>query len=283
MVHRDIKPANIVILDNGTTKLADFGIARLEASNSELTKAGSILGSLLYISPEQLMNPKDVDKRADIYSLGVTAYEILTGRLPYNGSNIGEIVMKIMQSEPPLMSELNREIPEGLDGIIFKAMAKTADLRYDTAMDLANDLRNILNTMGEGSGSNANGQVIDLSQTAVSGAHVSTNHREMPTQYGDSGHTAQAQTISTGSPLTLAGTGSGSSRSKSYNLLQGVDDATPYAAIHRVLRDWNVENMTTNTMLEAIYKYEGKSQGLIINNSIILLIYKGHLRIKPYS
>lgn len=275
IIHRDIKPANIVILDNGTTKLADFGIARLEASNSELTKAGSILGSLLYISPEQLMNPKDVDKRADIYSLGVTAYEILTGRLPYNGSNIGEIVMKIMQSEPPLMSELNREIPEGLDGIIFKAMAKTADLRYDTAMDLANDLRNILNTMGEGSGSNANGQVIDLSQTAVSGAHVSTNHREMPTQYGDSGHTAQAQTISTGSPLTLAGTGSGSSRSKSYNLLQGVDDATPYAAIHRVLRDWNVENMTTNTMLEAIYKYEGKSQGLIINNSIILLIYKG--------
>ncbi len=275
IIHRDIKPANIVILDNGTTKLADFGIARLEASNSELTKAGSILGSLLYISPEQLMNPKDVDKRADIYSLGVTGYEILTGRLPYNGSNIGEIVMKIMQSEPPLLSELNREIPQGLDGIIFKAMAKTADLRYDTAMDMAADLKQILNAFSDSPQHYPSSDVIDLSQTAVSGASVSSNHREMPTQYGDNmSHTqSRNQTISTGSPLTLAG--NSGSRSKNYNLLQGVDDATPYAVIHRVLRDWNVENMTTNTMLEAIYKYEGKSQGLIINNSVILLIYKG--------
>ena len=252
IIHRDIKPANIVILDNGTTKLADFGIARLEASNSELTKAGSILGSLLYISPEQLMNPKDVDKRADIYSLGVTAYEILTGRLPYNGSNIGEIVMKIMQSEPPLLSELNREIPEGLDAIIFKAMAKTADLRYDTAMDLAKDLKDILSKLGDDNNYSPQG-VIDLSQTSVSGASVSTNHREMPTQYGDQA-APRHHTVNTGSPLTLAGT-QGSSRGKNYNLLQGIDDATPYAVIHRVLRDWNVENMTTNTMLEAIYKY----------------------------
>lgn len=275
IIHRDIKPANIVILDNGTTKLADFGIARLEASNSELTKAGSILGSLLYISPEQLMNPKDVDKRADIYSLGVTAYEILTGRLPYNGSNIGEIVMKIMQSEPPLLSELNRDIPEGLDAIIFKAMAKTADLRYDTAKDLAKDLQQVLNAFNSSSGQPQQ-NVIDLSQTSVTGASVSTNHREMPTQYGDNQQTSShSNTVNTGSPLTLAGTQSGSSRGKNYNLLQGVDDATPYAVIHRVLRDWNVENMSTNTMLEAIYKYEGKSQGLIINNSVILLIYKG--------
>ncbi len=275
IIHRDIKPANIVILDNGTTKLADFGIARLEASNSELTKAGSILGSLLYISPEQLMNPKDVDKRADIYSLGVTAYEILTGRLPYNGSNIGEIVMKIMQSEPPLLSELNRDIPEGLDAIIFKAMAKTAELRYDTAMDLAEDLKGILRTFGDGGNYTPQG-VIDLSQTSVSGASVSTNHREAATQYGDQ-TAARSNTVNTGSPLTLAGTQSGgsSSRGKNYNLLQGVDDPTAYSVIHRVLRDWNVENMTTNTMLEAIYKYEGKSQGLIINNSVILLIYKG--------
>ncbi len=270
IIHRDIKPANIVILDNGTTKLADFGIARLEASNSELTKAGSILGSLLYISPEQLMNPKDVDKRADIYSLGVTAYEILTGRLPYNGTNIGEIVMKIMQSEPPLMSELNRDIPDGLDNIIFKAMAKMAELRYDTAADLAQDLTQILNSMGGASSAVHN--VIDLSNTAVSGANVVTNSNEAPTQYGSSTRSSSS-TVSTGSPLTLAG--GSTTRSKSYNLLQGVDDGTAYAAIHRVLRDWNVENMTTNTMLEAIYKYEGKSQGLIINNSIILLIYKG--------
>lgn len=271
IIHRDIKPANIVILDNGTTKLADFGIARLEASNSDLTQAGSILGSLLYISPEQLMNAKEVDKRTDIYSLGVTAYEILTGRLPYNGSNIGEIVMKIMQSEPPLMSELNREIPSELDAIIFKAMAKTPELRYDTAKDFGLDLSKVANslTASVGTGDLYN---VDLSSTQSSGIQLQgqVNTNNMPTQFG-SGTVGGSNTISTGT----VNVGGSSVRSKDYNLLSGVDAPSAYSAILRVLRDWNVENMTTNTMLEAIYKYEGKSQGLIINNSVILLIYKG--------
>jgi len=273
IIHRDVKPANIVILDNGTTKLADFGIARLEASNSELTQAGSILGSLLYISPEQLMSPKDVDKRADIYSLGVTGYELLTGQLPYSGSNIGEIVMKVMQSEPPMLSELNREIPSELDAVIFKAMAKTADLRYDTAKDFGEDLKAILQNF---SGANANHAFpsVDLSQTLVTGVeNIQHSDNHLPTQYGAATSNPASNTkVSTG---TVNMSGSSATRSKEYNLLQGVDDPTPYAAILRVLRDWNVENMTTNTMLEAIYKYEGKSQGLIINNLVILLIYKG--------
>ncbi|MGV3524662.1 MAG: serine/threonine protein kinase [Candidatus Sericytochromatia bacterium] len=278
IIHRDIKPANIVILDNGTTKLADFGIARLEASNSDLTKAGSILGSLLYISPEQLMNPKDVDKRADIYSLGVTGYEILTGKLPYNGSNIGEIVMKIMQSEPPMLSELNREIPSELDSMIFKAMAKTADARYDTAKDFALDLSAVLQRLpGIPMGETVPGMVYDISQDRARGVE-SVQHADdtnQATQYGSStasmAPSTGGSTLSTGS-LTY---GSGAVRSKEYTLLQGVDEPTAYAGILRMLRDWNVENMTTNTMLDAIYKYEGKSQGLIINNSVILLIYKG--------
>ena len=288
IIHRDIKPANIVILDNGTTKLADFGIARLEASNSELTKAGSILGSLLYISPEQLMNPKDVDKRADIYSLGVTAYEILTGKLPYNGSNIGEIVMKIMQSEPPLPSELNREIPSELDAMIFKAMAKTPDGRYDTARDFANDLTALLHKLGGSTGGELYPSVDISAERSNEIEHIQHVDFNAPTQYGSatigsastmSGAStmSSANTVSTGSPLNLgsSSTAPGAARGKDYNLLQGVDEATAYSAILRVLRDWNVENMTTNTMLEAIYKYEGKSQGLIINNSVILLIYKG--------
>lgn len=293
IIHRDIKPANIVILDNGTTKLADFGIARLESTNSDLTKAGSILGSLLYISPEQLMNPKDVDKRADIYSLGVTAYEILTGKLPYNGSNIGEIVMKIMQSEPPLPSELNREIPSELDAMIFKAMAKTPDGRYDTARDFANDLNGLLKQFTGGSGSESYHSVdLHLDTAASQIEHIQHVDFNAPTQYGSATVSSDstlagdmtlsgaatinrpAPSVSTGSPITM-GAPAAPNRSKDYNLLQGVDEATAYSAILRVLRDWNVENMTTNTMLEAIYKYEGKSQGLIINNSVILLIYKG--------
>lgn len=268
IIHRDIKSANIVILDNGTTKLADFGIARLEASNSELTQAGSILGSLLYISPEQLMNPKDVDKRADIYSLGVTAYEILTGRLPYTGENIGEIVMKVMQSEPPLMSELNPEVPSTLDAVIFKAMAKTADLRYDSAADFAQALKDLQSGIGVSSGTGEL-QHFDLDSTIVGGAMPSDQER---TQFG-AGTASGSSTLSTGT-ISIGGTSAGT-RSKEYSLLSGMDDPTPFSAIMRVMRDWNVENMTTNTMLEAIYKYEGKSQGLLINNSVILLIYKG--------
>ena len=125
IIHRDIKPANIVILDNGTTKLTDFGIARLESSQSDLTQAGSILGSLLYISPEQLLNPKAVDKRADLYSLGVTAYEILTGQLPYSGASVPEIVIKIMQTEPPPPNELNPQIPAEPQHIPLKSTAQT--------------------------------------------------------------------------------------------------------------------------------------------------------------
>jgi len=275
IIHRDIKPANIVILDNGTTKLTDFGIARLESTQSDLTKAGSILGSLLYISPEQLMNPKDVDKRADIYSLGVTAYEILTGQLPYNGSNIGEIVMKIMQSEPPRPSELNPQIPAELDGIIFKAMAKTVDMRYDTAKDFAADLGAVLQSLtGSSSFESTPMPSVDLSHTNRGIEHVVKHHDNTPTQYGVGTSTGNASTLSTGT-LNMGMSGTPTPRSKEFNLVEGIDDPTAFSAVLRILRGWKVENLTTNTMLEAIYKYEGKSQGLIINNSVILLIYKG--------
>lgn len=276
IIHRDIKPANIVILDNGTTKLTDFGIARLESSQSDLTKAGSILGSLLYISPEQLMNPKDVDKRADIYSLGVTTYEIVTGQLPYNGANIGEIVMKIMQSEPIRPSELNPQIPPQLDGIIFKAMAKTPDLRYDTAKDFAADLQEILQHIGGTSSPEAATKTFDLSVTQQGIEQVVKHDDNTPTQYASNTALGTQARVSTGSlNLSTLGGSYSAVRAREFNLVEGIDDPTPFSAALRVLRSWHVENLQTNTMLEAIYKYEGKSQGLIINNAVILLIYKG--------
>jgi serine/threonine protein kinase len=277
IIHRDIKPANIIILDNGTTKLTDFGIARLESTQSDLTKAGSILGSLLYISPEQLMNPKDVDKRADIYSLGVTAYEILTGQLPYNGSNIGEIVMKIMQSEPPRPSELNPQIPPELDGIIFKAMAKTVDMRYDTAKDFASDLSAVLQKLTGNTGfesATTHMPNVDMSQSNRGIEHVVKHDDNAATQYGSNTEAASSPTLSTGT-LNMGMSGTPTPRSKEITLVEGIDDPTSFSAVLRILRGWKVENLSTNTMLEAIYKYEGKSQGLIINNSVILLIYKG--------
>lgn len=264
IIHRDIKPANIVILDNGIAKLADFGIARLEATNSNLTQAGSILGSLLYISPEQLMNPQNVDKRTDIYSLGVTAYEILTGQLPYNGSNIGEIVMKIMQSEPLLPSMLNPQLPPELDQVIFRSMGKTPASRYSTAEEMANALNQVLMKITGGAG--------DLSSVT----------RDYPSSTGD---LSDAQKVITaGNSIQKISTVFGTEHlnttalsSDEFTLVEGIDDATLYSAVYRVIQNWNLENLTTNTLLEAIYKNEGKSQALVINNSVILLLYKGLL------
>jgi serine/threonine protein kinase len=279
IIHRDIKPANIVILDNGTTKLTDFGIARLESSQSDLTQAGSILGSLLYISPEQLLNPKAVDKRADLYSLGVTAYEILTGQLPYSGASVPEIVIKIMQTEPRRPSELNPQISAELDHILFKAMAKTPELRYDSARELAADLRQILGD-GQSTGSlsmpaarpELSRPTLDLSLTNRGIEQVVKHDDHAATQYGSG-------TLSTPASFpTAAGQAAITSlRSREFTLVEGIDDPTLFNAMLRILRGWHVENLSTNTMLEAIYKFEGRSQGLIINNAMILLIYKGLL------
>ncbi|GIW23182.1 MAG: hypothetical protein KatS3mg068_2189 [Candidatus Sericytochromatia bacterium] len=144
IIHRDIKPANIILLDNGNVKLMDFGIARIQESQSQLTQAGTILGSVLYISPEQLINAKKVDKRADIYSLGVSLYELLTGKFPYDGDNVASIISKIMQAIPEPPSKYNKNIPYELDQIVMKAIEKDPDQRYQRASEFAEDLNNFL-------------------------------------------------------------------------------------------------------------------------------------------
>lgn len=140
IIHRDIKPGNIVLLDSGVAKLMDFGIARLGQASTGMTKAGSILGSLLYISPEQLVHAGKVDGRADLYSLGVTLYELLTGHLPFKGDNVGALVMAIMQGQltPPRL--LRPDIPQGLEAVILKAMAREPDGRFARASDMADAL-----------------------------------------------------------------------------------------------------------------------------------------------
>lgn len=144
IIHRDIKPANIILLDTNVTKLMDFGIARIQDSGSQLTQAGTILGSVLYISPEQLISAQKVDKRADIYSLGVSMYELLTGTFPYNGDNVATIISKIMQSEAEPPSAYNPKIPAELDEIVLRSIAKDPDERYQRASELADALNDFL-------------------------------------------------------------------------------------------------------------------------------------------
>jgi len=139
VVHRDIKPANIMVVADGPVKITDFGIARMRAS-ADLTQTGVMLGSPKYMSPEQVIG-KRADHRSDIFSLGVILYEMLTGAAPFSGENVTALMYQIVNFAPPAPSAVNRAVPEMLDFIVAKMLAKLLEERYPDARELARDLR----------------------------------------------------------------------------------------------------------------------------------------------
>ncbi|MGH8750376.1 MAG: protein kinase domain-containing protein [Burkholderiales bacterium] len=139
IVHRDIKPANIMFTNAGQAKITDFGIAYLPAGSK--TEAGTILGSPKYMSPEQIVG-KPVDGRSDIFSLGVMLYEMVTGKKPFDGESISTIMYRILNEMPPDIREINPQIPAAFDSMIYKALAKLPENRYQNASEFAHDLRN---------------------------------------------------------------------------------------------------------------------------------------------
>ena len=141
IIHQDIKPHNIMLLRDGTAKVTDFGIARLE-SNQETRVMQEAIGSVHYIAPEQAKG-SPIDARADIYSLGVVMYEMLTGKLPFEGDSAVAIVMQHINSVPLMPSEIMPNIPKGMDDIVMHAMCPNVSKRYATAQELYNDLERI--------------------------------------------------------------------------------------------------------------------------------------------
>lgn len=137
IIHRDIKPHNIMLLRDSTVKVADFGIARLESSQKTVTREA--FGSVHYIAPEQAKG-SHIDCRADIYSTGVVLYEMLTGRLPYEGDTPVAIAIQHINSLPLSPREINPEIPEALEKITMKAMAPAPAKRYSSADEMILDL-----------------------------------------------------------------------------------------------------------------------------------------------
>ena len=133
ITHRDIKPANIILLKNGTVKVADFGIARIESSN--LTQAGAVLGTPAYMSPEQFMG-QTVDGRSDLFSAAVILYQFLTGDKPFSGT-LTTIMHKVLKEEPPAPSELNVQVPRQFDALMVQALAKRPEERFQTAQEFA--------------------------------------------------------------------------------------------------------------------------------------------------
>lgn len=138
IVHRDIKPQNIMLLSSGAICVTDFGIARI-ATNNTHTMADKAIGSVHYISPEQVSGGK-TDFRSDLYSVGVILYEMVTGKVPFDAENPVSVALMQLQSTPKRPSELVPDIPDGLEDIILKAMAKNPDLRYQSASEMLADI-----------------------------------------------------------------------------------------------------------------------------------------------
>ncbi|HEY8506680.1 MAG TPA: serine/threonine-protein kinase, partial [Gemmataceae bacterium] len=145
VVHRDIKPSNLLLDDSGTVWVADFGLAR-RADDVTLTRSGMLIGTPRYMSPEQAdLGGKPVDHRTDVYSLGVTLYELLTGRPPFDGRSSNELLIRILHGEPVPPSRIDPAVPRDLETVILKAMAKRPEDRYPGAEELAADFRRFLN------------------------------------------------------------------------------------------------------------------------------------------
>ena len=138
IVHRDVKPQNIMVLSDGTIKVADFGIARF-ARNEQRTITEKAIGSVHYISPEQARGEK-TDEKADIYSVGVMLYEMLTGQLPFEAESAVSVAIMQLQRDPKLPTEINSAIPLGLEQITMHAMQKTPERRYQSASEFLCDL-----------------------------------------------------------------------------------------------------------------------------------------------
>lgn len=140
MVHRDIKPDNILLTSNGTVKVADFGLAKVMDEDVSMTQSGTGLGTPLYMAPEQARSAKTVDQRSDIYALGATLYHMLTGALPFSGATALELIMAKETGKYEPARKLQSGVPEKLDLIIDKMMAKDPKHRYADCAQVVKDL-----------------------------------------------------------------------------------------------------------------------------------------------
>ena len=150
LVHRDIKPGNIMLTPEGKVKVMDFGIARaLTDSQATMTQTNAVVGTAQYLSPEQARG-ETVDERSDVYSTGVVLFELLTGRPPFKGDSAVAVAYQHVEQIPPTPSSILSDIPDSLDRVVLKALAKNRDDRYRSAAEMLSDLQRVARGMDVG-------------------------------------------------------------------------------------------------------------------------------------
>lgn len=149
LVHRDVKPQNVMVADDGTVTLLDFGIAKLRQGvdattldEAELTREGMAPGTMAYMAPEQALG-EDVDQRADLFACGVLLYEMLAGQRPFQGATVAGVARQLLLADPQPLHEVRGDVPQALQAIVLKALAKKPEDRYSNAGVLAADLREL--------------------------------------------------------------------------------------------------------------------------------------------
>jgi serine/threonine protein kinase len=151
VVHRDIKPANVLIdAENGRAVLADFGISKMFGAGETLTATGAVMGTPVYMSPEQALGSSDIDERSDIYSLGAVGYAMLCGRDPFTGDNTAALMYSRLARDPTPITTINPSVPEELSAIVMKCLARERDERWTTAEDLHDALHEIAEKPADG-------------------------------------------------------------------------------------------------------------------------------------
>ena len=146
VTHRDIKPSNVLLTRDNDVKLADYGIALIDRDDYTQTQVDGVIGTPSYMSPEQISN-ETVTYSSDIFSLGIVAYQLMTGLNPFKGESFQEIYKKINYTHPPELSEFRSDLPKGISSVVKKMLQKSVDKRYKTALDVAADLSVVVDTL----------------------------------------------------------------------------------------------------------------------------------------